>query len=241
MDTLQGLTKKLAGCRNFVEICQLMTVFPLTNQKFSGAILASVGADARGREIGRYGVHGFMPDQRYVSLANSGIVVHAMSKRSPTLIRNMREIARGRLLTPDSDLDELMLENDFDSALLLPLYDGDFLYGLLGLLTKAEIIEEPQFGVDYETLQALLSMAIRAVSFRMPVKPQSEIVMPAELTVREQGVLALLAQDKSNKEISLELNISISSTKVAVSEILRKLKVQSRKQAGIEARYSQLQ
>jgi DNA-binding NarL/FixJ family response regulator len=83
-------------------------------------------------------------------------------------------------------------------------------------------------------------MAVRAVAFRNPEKPTSKEVVLADLTMREQTILALLAQDKTNQEISLELSISVSTAKAAVSEILRKLQVESRKQAGIKARYSGL-
>jgi DNA-binding NarL/FixJ family response regulator len=83
-------------------------------------------------------------------------------------------------------------------------------------------------------------MAVRAVAFRNPVIPNSQEVVLADLTMREQTILALLAQDKTNQEISLELSISVSTAKAAVSEILRKLQVESRKQAGIKARYSGL-
>jgi NarL family two-component system response regulator LiaR len=62
----------------------------------------------------------------------------------------------------------------------------------------------------------------------------------ADARIREQTILALLAQDKSNQEISLELSTSVSTVKAAVSEILKKLEVDSRKQAGIKARYSGL-
>jgi DNA-binding NarL/FixJ family response regulator len=78
------------------------------------------------------------------------------------------------------------------------------------------------------------------VAFRNPVIPNSQEVVLADLTMREQTILALLAQDKTNQEISLELSISVSTAKAAVSEILRKLQVESRKQAGIKARYSGL-
>jgi DNA-binding NarL/FixJ family response regulator len=83
-------------------------------------------------------------------------------------------------------------------------------------------------------------MAVRAVAFRNPEKTNSQEVVLADLTMREQTILALLAQDKTNQEISLELSMSVSTAKAAVSEILRKLQVESRKQAGIKARYSGL-
>jgi DNA-binding NarL/FixJ family response regulator len=78
------------------------------------------------------------------------------------------------------------------------------------------------------------------VAFRNPEKTRHQEVVLADLTMREQTILALLAQDKTNQEISLELSISVSTAKAAVSEILRKLQVESRKQAGIKARYSGL-
>jgi hypothetical protein len=53
----------LAACRNFTEISQLATTFPLTNVRFSGALLASLDADARIRELGRYGAMGEGPSK----------------------------------------------------------------------------------------------------------------------------------------------------------------------------------
>jgi DNA-binding NarL/FixJ family response regulator len=68
---------------------------------------------------------------------------------------------------------------------------------------------------------------------------QQELLL-ADVTIREQTNLALLAQGKSDQEIAIELSVSVSTAKAAVSEILRKLQVESRKQAGIKARYSGL-
>jgi hypothetical protein len=59
--------------------------------------------------------------------------------------------------------------------------------------------------------------AIRAVSYRNPPRGEMQLDLPAELPK------------------------SASSVKVAVSEILKKLSVSTRKQAGVRARYSQLQ
>ena len=58
MEKIGNLAQSLAGCRNFTEISQLATTFPLTNVRFSGALIASLDADARIRELGRYGVMG---------------------------------------------------------------------------------------------------------------------------------------------------------------------------------------
>ncbi len=94
--------------------------------------------------------------------------------------------------------------------------------------------------MENDTFQALFGMAVRAVAFRNPKKLMSQENSLADLTVREQKVLAYLAQDKSNQEIAGDLGVSISTVKAAVSEVLRKLGVDSRKEAGIKARYSKL-
>jgi DNA-binding NarL/FixJ family response regulator len=50
------------------------------------------------------------------------------------------------------------------------------------------------------------------------------------LTVQERKVLDLLKEGATNKEISEEFNIGISTVKSHVSSILTKLKVKSRKE-----------
>ena len=55
------------------------------------------------------------------------------------------------------------------------------------------------------------------------------------LTERETDVLGLLAQGKSNKEISRALNIAEQTVKTHVSHILGKLGVPSRTQAALYA------
>ncbi|MFB1049707.1 response regulator [Paraliobacillus sp. JSM ZJ581] len=55
------------------------------------------------------------------------------------------------------------------------------------------------------------------------------------LTAREQEVLLLIAQGKTNQEIADQLYIALKTTKVHVSNILSKLEVQDRTQAAIYA------
>jgi DNA-binding CsgD family transcriptional regulator len=142
--------------------------------------------------------------------------------------------------TPDSDIDEIVRANKFEAAYVIPLFDQSYLYGVLGLLSQKPLQSQPEFLMDNDTFQALFGMAVRAVAFRNPQKLMSQENSLADLTVREQKVLAHLAQDKSNQEIAADLGVSVSTVKAAVSEILRKLDVDSRKQAGIKARYSKL-
>jgi NarL family two-component system response regulator LiaR len=64
------------------------------------------------------------------------------------------------------------------------------------------------------------------------IKPPSEAEsMAADLTRREQEVLALLVKWMSNPEIAARLVISRSTVKVHISSILSKLDVASRAEA----------
>jgi len=58
MSGAASLAKKLASCRNFTEICQLATTYALTDASFSAAMLASLDADGRIRELGRFSIVG---------------------------------------------------------------------------------------------------------------------------------------------------------------------------------------
>ena len=55
------------------------------------------------------------------------------------------------------------------------------------------------------------------------------------LTEREYAVLALIAQGRSNKQISEELSISEKTVKTHVSNILTKLHLEDRTQAALYA------
>jgi DNA-binding CsgD family transcriptional regulator len=240
LDSISSLAQKLAACRNYTEICQLLTGFPLTDFRFSGALLASLDADARIRELGRYGISGSGPSKESVSLSSDGLIAQAMQRSWPTLISSLLSQAKNKSITPESDIDDLVQLNGFETAYVIPLVDQNYLYGVLGLVSKQSVSTHPEFLMNDKTFQALLGMAIRSVAYRNPEKTNQQEVVLADLTFREQTILAMLAQDKSNQEIAQDLSISLSTVKVAVSEILKKLKVESRKQAGVKARYSSL-
>lgn len=241
MEDWQVFAKKLSSCRNFTEICQLLSHSPITTTTFTGALIASIDADARIREAGRYGLTGNGPSRESVALSDKGLISQAMMLRKPSLERDLLAKAEQKMLTPESDIDDLVVRSGFQTALIIPLVDNDYLYGVLGLVTIEDIVEPPRFNLEYPTFQALLSMAVRAVSYRNPPKTNDQIAVPPELGLRDQSVLSLLAQDKTNKEIGAELNISVSSVKASVSHIMDVLQVSSRKEAGVKARYSQLQ
>ncbi|WP_017471100.1 response regulator [Amphibacillus jilinensis] len=67
------------------------------------------------------------------------------------------------------------------------------------------------------------------------MRGQQEVPLHETLTSREREVLMLIAQGRTNQEISDQLFIALKTTKVHVSNILSKLEVQDRTQAAIYA------
>ena len=72
------------------------------------------------------------------------------------------------------------------------------------------------------------------VFFSVP-RPRQQRVFP-ELTEREEEILSLVAQGKSNQEIARQLFVSLKTVRNHVSNILLKLQVADRAQAVIRAR-----
>jgi DNA-binding NarL/FixJ family response regulator len=77
------------------------------------------------------------------------------------------------------------------------------------------------------------------IALRDSPSPQADRAEPStrnSLTSRQRRVLTLLAHGKSNKQIAGELDISEITVKAHVSSILKKLGVNNRVQAALEAR-----
>ena len=68
-----------------------------------------------------------------------------------------------------------------------------------------------------------------------PLHNQHAIILGADLTARERAVLELLKTGKPNKIIAQKLGISVSTTKIHMHNIIRKLKVKNRTEAVIAA------
>jgi NarL family two-component system response regulator LiaR len=68
------------------------------------------------------------------------------------------------------------------------------------------------------------------------IQPQPAAATLDQLTERETDVLRLLAQGQSNQEIARNLNISMTTVRSHVSNILMKLGVSNRTQAALIAR-----
>ncbi|RCW77524.1 response regulator [Saliterribacillus persicus] len=67
------------------------------------------------------------------------------------------------------------------------------------------------------------------------MRKQSDLVLHDTLTNRENEILLLIAEGKTNQEIADQLFIALKTTKVHVSNILSKLEVQDRTQAAVYA------
>jgi DNA-binding NarL/FixJ family response regulator len=83
-------------------------------------------------------------------------------------------------------------------------------------------------------------VAERIMGFFSAPKPTVMQRVFPELTEREEEILSLVAQGKSNQEIARQLFVSLKTVRNHVSNILLKLQVADRAQAVIRARESGL-
>jgi DNA-binding NarL/FixJ family response regulator len=79
------------------------------------------------------------------------------------------------------------------------------------------------------------SIATRLMDFFTPAASEPPQAFP-ELTERENEILALIAQGKSNPEIADQLHISLKTVRNHVSNIYNKMQVTDRVQAVLRAR-----
>ncbi len=126
---------------------------------------------------------------------------------------------------------------------------------IMGQETEEEVLECIKFGalgycmrsaslnIFIETLQAmsegngLCSPKITAALFSQAAEQAS---MEVALTSREQEMLQFLNRGCSNKEIALELNLSVQTVKNHVHNLLQKLKLEGRREAVRFAREHRL-
>ena len=94
-----------------------------------------------------------------------------------------------------------------------------------------KIIPRENIKPDYSILFGFAGLILGAmltffILKRKPIKPE-----PAEtLTIQERKIFSMIQAGKSNKEISNELNIEISTVKSHVNNLYSKLKINSRKE-----------
>lgn len=86
-------------------------------------------------------------------------------------------------------------------------------------------------------LSGLLGLIIGFFLYPFIQKLRKKLILTPEkrfqqLSIQERKIFALLQKGKSNKEISHELNIELSTVKSHVSSVYAKLKIKSRKEAA---------
>jgi two-component system nitrate/nitrite response regulator NarL len=129
---------------------------------------------------------------------------------------------------------DALVESDMPIVALLP--DEAFAAeiwtaGVRGILPR---------DASQDRLVAALNAVVRGLAVLDPaVTELSELVHPAavtsELTLREEEVLALMAEGATNRAIAQELTISEHTVKFHINAILSKLHAQSRTEAVVQA------
>ncbi|MFN4021294.1 MAG: response regulator [Hydrogenophilus thermoluteolus] len=109
---------------------------------------------------------------------------------------------------------------------LLKNIDASHFIDALRRVASGETIISPEMTVR-------LVSAMRAKEIPPSNTPSDALL--ARLTPREREILAALAEGASNKEIARQFDLSESTVKVHVQNILRKLECQSRVQAAVIA------
>ena len=110
--------------------------------------------------------------------------------------------------------------------------------------TKAQLIGavrqvlDGESPLDQELAMQLIRRLADEVDRRVELRPagkRREEPTPGALTPRELEVLRLLTAGKTNRQISRELHLSISTVKTHLEHIIAKLEVSDRTQAAVKA------
>jgi DNA-binding NarL/FixJ family response regulator len=109
--------------------------------------------------------------------------------------------------------------------------------GLSGVLSKASPAAELVDGLERIVAgeRVGLDLPLRLAHYG-PNGPQQPPVVPANLTLREQEVLAMLGLGLSNRDIAEELFLGVETVRTYVRQVYQKLGVKNRTQAAVRAR-----
>jgi len=94
----------------------------------------------------------------------------------------------------------------------------DFLHAIRSVVKGAKILPPPVTG----------SLFSQIVEHAMQGGKVDRLIDAVRMTIREQDVICLIAEGKSNKEIARELNIAVYTVKSHVHNILEKLALHTR-------------
>ncbi|MFD0697511.1 response regulator [Paenibacillus sp. GCM10027628] len=191
----------------------------------------------------------------YISLEPGLEVIGEASNGKEALDQLDQLKQKGSPLMPDiilMDLTMPVLDGISATKLICETYPQMKVIMLTSFLEEAKVVEAVESGAISYMLKTVSSdqliHAIQSAYRGMPVM-NSEVSLaltrgirqrnaqPEEegLTTREREVLLLIAEGKSNKEISEELFISIKTVKTHVSNLLMKCELEDRTQLAIFA------
>jgi len=140
---------------------------------------------------------------------------------------------------------EILGANPRVGVLMLTMFeDDDSVFAAMRAGAKGYLLKDSGGEGVLNAIRAVTSgeavfgpgVAERIIGFFSVPRPAAPQRAFPELTEREEEILSLVAQGKSNQEISRQLFVSLKTVRNHVSNILLKLQVADRAQAVIRAR-----
>lgn len=194
--------------------------------------------------FGRVDINGYQPSKMLREIDEMELFVDTANFNSTSLKRDLMEKAL------DEKLRQFANTCSFPLVALYALYKSDF---------ESNIGENPGFYIrflekwkdekstyfekfrktiprenakhNYSILFGFAGLILGAILTFFILKRKPQKSEPAEnLTIQERKIYSLIQAGKSNKEISAELNIEISTVKSHVNNLYSKLKINSRKE-----------
>jgi DNA-binding NarL/FixJ family response regulator len=102
---------------------------------------------------------------------------------------------------------------------------------IANFIASLRAVERGEVALSREKTARLLNKLTQVMK-----KPETDPIQLGGLTIREQDIVRLLAQEKTNTEIADELVISKNTVKVHIYNILKKLNLQNRQELSRFAR-----
>jgi len=194
--------------------------------------------------FGRVDINGFLPAKMLREIDEMLLFVDTANFNSTSLKRELMEKALGEKLRQFADT------CSFPLVALYAIYKTDFESNITEnpnfysrFLNKWKDERSPYFEEfrksipaenkkqNYSILFGLAGLFLGAILTFLILKRKPQKSEPAEiLTIQERKIFLMIQSGKSNKEISNELNIEISTVKSHVNNLYSKLKINSRKE-----------
>ena len=105
-----------------------------------------------------------------------------------------------------------------------------------GILDTVRAVLGGEAPLDHGLAMRLLrSLATEAGTREPSASPSASVTLAAVLYPREVATLRLIASGKTNRQIAIELMVSLSTVKTHVQRIIKKLGASDRTQASVKA------